>query len=133
MQSTCLALYYPTSSIMSRTSTPRSAGFSFHHATTFRELHGNNSIACKASSSSSSSALSSLVDFDLYDLLGIESSSDQSQIKTAYRTLQKRCHPDIAGPAGHDMAIVLNEAYSVLSDPYLRSAYDKVSHILWLR
>ncbi|KAF2322562.1 hypothetical protein GH714_018959 [Hevea brasiliensis] len=43
----------------------------------------------------------------------------------AYRTLQKRCHPDIAGPTGHDMAIILNEAYSVLSDPNSRLAYDK--------
>lgn len=132
MQSTCFALYNPTSSIMSRSFTPGSAGISIQHATTFRKLYGNNSITCKASSSSSSSVLSSLIDFDLYDLLGIESSSDKSQIKMAYRTLQKRCHPDIAGPAGHDMAIVLNEAYSILSDPNLRSSYDKVSNIMWL-
>ncbi|KAF6153281.1 hypothetical protein GIB67_003471 [Kingdonia uniflora] len=65
------------------------------------------------------------MDFDLYDLLGIDSSSDQSQIKMAYRTLQKRCHPDIAGRTGHDMAIILNEAYSILSDPNSRLAYDK--------
>ncbi|KDP42595.1 hypothetical protein JCGZ_24369 [Jatropha curcas] len=79
----------------------------------------DSSLTCRASSSSS------ITDFDLYDLLGIDSSSDQSQIKTAYRTLQKRCHPDIAGPTGHDMAIILNEAYSVLSDPNSRLAYDK--------
>lgn len=55
----------------------------------------------------------------------MDSSSDQLQIKAAYRSLQKRCHPDIAGPAGHDMAIVLNEIYSILSDPTSRSAYDR--------
>jgi curved DNA-binding protein CbpA len=44
--------------------------------------------------------------------------------------LQKRCHPDIAGPAGHDMAIILNEAYSILSDPNSRSAYDKVCAVV---
>ncbi|EEF35741.1 conserved hypothetical protein [Ricinus communis] len=82
-------------------------------------------VTCRASSSSSSS--SSITDFDLYDLLGIDSSSDQSQIKLAYRTLQKRCHPDIAGPTGHDMAIILNQVYSLLSDPSSRLAYDKVS------
>lgn len=65
------------------------------------------------------------MDFDLYDLLGIDSSCDQSQIKTAYRSLQKRCHPDIAGPSGHDMAIILNDAYAILSDPFARLAYDK--------
>ncbi|KAG7603179.1 Chaperone protein dnaJ C76 [Arabidopsis thaliana] len=75
---------------------------------------------CRATSSSSS-----ITDFDLYDLLGIDRSSDKSQIKSAYRALQKRCHPDIAGDPGHDMAIILNEAYQLLSDPISRQAYDK--------
>ncbi|KAL1539570.1 chaperone protein dnaJ C76, chloroplastic-like [Salvia divinorum] len=64
-------------------------------------------------------------EFNLYELLGIDSCSDTRQIKEAYRALQKRCHPDIAGPPGHDMAIVLNEAYALLSDPNTRMAYDK--------
>lgn len=84
-------------------------------------MSSSSTLTCKASSSASS-----LLDFDLYDLLGIESSSDQSQIKMAYRSLQKRCHPDIAGPVGHDMAIILNDAYAILSDPNARLAYDKV-------
>ncbi|CAH8355079.1 unnamed protein product [Eruca vesicaria subsp. sativa] len=78
-------------------------------------------LKCRATSSSSSS----ITDFDLYDLLGIDRSSDKSQIKAAYRNLQKRCHPDIAGVPGHDMAIILNEAYKLLSDPISRQAYDK--------
>ncbi|KAK1438007.1 hypothetical protein QVD17_03808 [Tagetes erecta] len=78
-------------------------------------------LLCKASGSSSYS----ITDFDLYDLLGVDSSSDHSAIKQAYRSLQKKCHPDIAGIAGHDMAIVLNEAYAVLSDPLSRFDYDK--------
>lgn len=73
----------------------------------------------------SSSTESFITEFDLYDLLGIDSSSDQSEIKKAYRSLQKRCHPDIAGPAGHDMAILLNQIYALLSDPVSRFAYDK--------
>ena len=80
-------------------------------------LYGNT-LACRAGSS--------ITDFDLYDLLGIDNTSDSSRIKAAYRALQKQCHPDIAGPAGHDMAIILNEVYSVLSDPNSRLAYDKV-------
>ncbi|KAI3698685.1 hypothetical protein L2E82_42416 [Cichorium intybus] len=79
------------------------------------------SLVCKVSGSSSSS----ITDFDLYDLLGVDSSSDHSAIKHAYRSLQKKCHPDIAGDAGHDMAIILNEAYAVLSDPLSRFSYDK--------
>ncbi|CAH2044147.1 unnamed protein product [Thlaspi arvense] len=77
-------------------------------------------LKCRATSSPSS-----ITDFDLYDLLGIDRSSDKSQIKAAYRKLQKRCHPDIAGVPGHDMAIILNEAYKLLSDPISRQAYDK--------
>ncbi|KAH9323544.1 hypothetical protein KI387_018183, partial [Taxus chinensis] len=64
--------------------------------------------------------------YDLYDLLGIESTAGQQQIRTAYRWLQKKCHPDVAGEDGHHMAILLNEAYSVLSDPNARYAYDQV-------
>ncbi|KAK1322217.1 hypothetical protein QJS10_CPA03g02590 [Acorus calamus] len=85
------------------------------HSAAAKRLQHNNSIRCRGS----------ITDFDLYELLGIDSSSDQSEIKAAYRGLQKRCHPDIAGPTGHDMAIILNEAYLVLSDPSSRSVYDK--------
>ena len=96
------------------------------HPTRTHKLRGRgngNYSTCRAAASSSSW----IKDFDLYELLGVESSSDQLQIKKAYRALQKRCHPDIAGPAGHDMAIILNEVYSLLSDPNSRSAYDQVS------
>ncbi|KAF9624001.1 hypothetical protein IFM89_007699 [Coptis chinensis] len=100
----------PSNSYPSRRTKTRGRGFHLHH----------KSVKCKASTSSFS-----VTDFDLYDLLGIDSSSDQSQIKMAYRSLQKRCHPDIAGPTGHEMAIILNDVYSILSDPISRSAYDK--------
>ncbi|KAL2249676.1 UNVERIFIED_CONTAM: Chaperone protein dnaJ C76, chloroplastic [Sesamum indicum] len=79
--------------------------------------------ACRASGSSQ--YYSPITEFNLYELLGVEASSDTAQIKEAYRGLQKRCHPDIAGPSGHEMAIVLNEAYALLSDPNSRLAYDK--------
>lgn len=124
MPAGCLpSLYTPFASMTTRILTPKT--FTSFPPTSSRKTC-NYSMTCRAtSSSSSSSSYSSITDFDLYDLLGIDSSSDHSQIKTAYRTLQKRCHPDIAGPAGHDMAIILNEAYSLLSDPNSRLAYDK--------
>ncbi|XP_015886703.2 chaperone protein dnaJ C76, chloroplastic [Ziziphus jujuba] len=137
-----LPLYTPTaliftaktssSSSSSTTTSKSSLGFSkssnpARTRSRRRRSHGKHysNMSCRASSSGTSSSSSSMIEFDLYDLLGIESSSDYSQIKTAYRSLQKRCHPDIAGPAGHDMAIILNEAYAVLSDPSSRIAYDK--------
>ncbi|CAL5398708.1 unnamed protein product [Camellia sinensis] len=95
---------------------------SFYTSTTLPtalQNKNNYHLTCRCSKASSP------LELDLYDLLGVDSSSSQSQIKLAYRALQKRCHPDIAGPAGHDMAIILNDAYSLLSDPNSRFAYDK--------
>ncbi|XP_024375974.1 chaperone protein dnaJ C76, chloroplastic [Physcomitrium patens] len=62
--------------------------------------------------------------YDLYELLGVETDAPFPEIKQAYRWLQKRCHPDIAGPIGHDMSILLNDAYATLQDPMQRAAYD---------
>ncbi|KAH6796284.1 hypothetical protein C2S51_037270 [Perilla frutescens var. frutescens] len=83
-------------------------------------LRQHRNTACRGSEQDSP-----MTEFNLYELLGVDAASDRSQIKEAYRGLQKRCHPDIAGPPGHDMAIVLNEAYALLSDPTSRMAYDK--------
>ncbi|KAK7310246.1 hypothetical protein RJT34_07641 [Clitoria ternatea] len=110
--------FYTCSTITTKLTPLLPLGF-HHHPSNKSYSRSNNGITltCKASSI--------MLDFDLYELLGIDSSCDQSQVKMAYRALQKRCHPDIAGPAGHDMAIILNEAYSILSDPNARLAYDK--------
>ncbi|KAL4271998.1 hypothetical protein GQ457_13G006600 [Hibiscus cannabinus] len=122
MPATCLPFYTSATSIINNSLTPKPCSFATPYAKKSPSHHPRRSLACKASANSTTS---SILDFDLYDLLGVDSSSNHSQIKTAYRSLQKRCHPDIAGPTGHDMAIVLNEAYSVLSDPGSRLAYDK--------
>ncbi|GAB2275293.1 hypothetical protein Dimus_010053 [Dionaea muscipula] len=127
MASTSIPLNPPTASTITRNPHPsgrrRSSSFNNFNYTNFRNPLNNSFIRRTASSSSPSS--SSVSEFDLYDLLGIDRSSDQLQIKAAYRALQKRCHPDIAGPAGHDMAIILNAAYAVLSDQNSRSVYDR--------
>lgn len=58
-----------------------------------------------------------------YIILGIPASSSQEQIKTAYRRLAKEYHPDRYGQ-GRSPFQVIQEAYSVLSDPKQRRAYD---------
>lgn len=108
----CLPLHIPSPTASMVQTRSSSGNYKMMNITRWR---------CKARASSTSD----ITDFDLYDLMGIHSSSDHSEIRRAYRTLQKRCHPDIAGPAGHDMAIILNEAYALLSDPNQRLAYDK--------
>jgi ferredoxin len=44
-------------------------------------------------------------------------------LKAAYRYLAKTCHPDVHAD-GHDLCILLNEAYDCLFDPQARAAYD---------
>ncbi len=62
---------------------------------------------------------------DYYELLQVDDDATPATIKSAYRTLAKMCHPDILGEAeGHNICILLNEAYEVLTDPDKRAAYD---------
>ncbi|KAL7155192.1 hypothetical protein ABFS83_03G059500 [Erythranthe nasuta] len=115
-----LLLHTPSSIIPPKTTTFSSSNISQSPPSAKPTIVRRGKLSvCRASQ------YSPMAEFNLYELLGIDASSDKAQIKEAYRSLQKRCHPDIAGPSGHDMAIVLNEAYALLSDPISRLAYDK--------
>jgi len=61
---------------------------------------------------------------NFYELLGVSLDSDESVIKHAYHTKMKACHPDVSGPKGVEMSILLNEAYALLRDSEKRQAYD---------
>jgi molecular chaperone DnaJ len=58
-----------------------------------------------------------------YIILGIPSKSSQDEIKSAYRRLAKEFHPDRYGD-NNSPFLNVQEAYSVLSDPVRRRAYD---------
>jgi len=58
-----------------------------------------------------------------YIILGIPSKSSQEEIKSAYRRLAKEFHPDHYGK-NHSPFLNVHEAYTVLSDPARRRAYD---------
>lgn len=60
---------------------------------------------------------------DFYEILGIDDDVSQDDIKTAYRQLAKYCHPDV-NDDGHDLCILLNEAYTTLSNPMARLKYN---------
>jgi len=59
---------------------------------------------------------------DYYEALRISSTADTAEIRRQYRVLSKQFHPDMGG--SHDDMAKINEAYSVLSDPFRRSIYD---------
>ncbi len=61
-----------------------------------------------------------------YLLLGLSADADQGQIKTAYRRMAKRFHPDTnrGSEAAAELFRQLNEAYRILTDSGLRTAYD---------
>ncbi|KAH7433055.1 hypothetical protein KP509_07G052800 [Ceratopteris richardii] len=60
---------------------------------------------------------------DYYEILGVSVDASYEEIRRAYRLLQKKHHPDIAGPEGHEITLLLNEAYQTLTSSELRHAY----------
>jgi curved DNA-binding protein CbpA len=69
------------------------------------------------------------LEHDLYEILGVSRGASPAEVRAAYRRQVRESHPDLhpGDPrAGERMARV-NLAGRVLLDPYLRSAYDRVS------
>lgn len=64
---------------------------------------------------------------DYYDILGVKKESTQAEIKSAYRKLAKKFHPDVnKTPEASSKFKDLNEAFEVLSDKDKRQRYDSL-------
>ena len=64
---------------------------------------------------------------DYYQLLDVSEDSDSKQIKTAYRKLARKYHPDMnPDPGAEDKFKEVAEAYEVLKDAGRRAEYDEL-------
>jgi molecular chaperone DnaJ len=67
---------------------------------------------------------------DYYEILGVQKSVTEAEVKSAYRKLALKFHPDRnpGNKEAEDMFKEASEAYEVLSDQQKRATYDRFGH-----
>ncbi|GET90708.1 Dnaj-like protein [Leishmania tarentolae] len=123
-----------------RFSVPRAVTGTLTYATTFGSacvlsgFHGEATLqvsrryASTSAHGARSSAAVSTSKLNYYRNLGVDTDATPQEVKTAYRQLALKYHPDVAEEAQKAHAEMLfrrvSEAYEVLSDPVRRRAHD---------
>ena len=72
---------------------------------------------------------------DFYETLGVAKTADEKELKSAFRKLAMKFHPD-KNPDDKDAERKfkeINEAYEMLKDPQKRAAYDRYGHVRLIR
>lgn len=71
-----------------------------------------------------------MTEVDYYELLEVDRGADAATIKSSYRKLAMKYHPDKNGGCKDNEAKfkAVNEAYDCLKDPQKRAAYDRFGH-----
>jgi molecular chaperone DnaJ len=66
---------------------------------------------------------------DYYEVLGVSRNASDDELKSAFRNLARKYHPDVNdSPDAEEKFKEINEAYGVLSDEEKRAAYDRFGH-----
>lgn len=66
---------------------------------------------------------------DYYEILGVDKNASEAEIKSAFRKLAKKYHPDVSKePNAAEKFKEAQEAYAVLSDETKRRQYDQYGH-----
>jgi molecular chaperone DnaJ len=75
-------------------------------------------------------ATANVTKIDYYEVLSVSRDASDQELKTSYRKLAMQFHPDRNpdDPTAEEKFKECSEAYSVLSDPEKRAAYDRYGH-----
>jgi molecular chaperone DnaJ len=66
---------------------------------------------------------------DYYEVLGVDRGASDDELKSAFRGLARKYHPDVSQETDAEEKFKeINEAYAVLSDSEKRAAYDRFGH-----